>query len=169
MLVALTSHLNLATLHPLLCAPSQRCSRALHLLLLMGLRHSEDALAAYCSYTLTFIQWQQNKLLYIYMYTQWCRSYTQPVYQPGTERVWLDSALSGTVPGMTGFVLQDGVVRANLTEVGAAAHSSLLIKSAALFQLASVSDTCVPAAPITHSFISSFPALPCQSLAACCL
>lgn len=88
---------------------------------------------------------------------------------PGTARVWLDSASSGTVPQTTVFVLQDGFVRANLTEVGAAAHSSLLIKSAALFQLASVSDTCVPAAPITRPFISSFPAHPCQSLAACCL
>lgn len=87
----------------------------------------------------------------------------------GTARVWLDSALSATLPQTMVFVLQDGFVRANLTEVGAAAHSSLLIKSVALFQLASVSDTCVPAAPITHSFISSFPALPCQSLAACCL
>lgn len=54
-LVPLTSHLNLATLHPLLCAPSQLCSRALYLLVLMGLRHSEDPLAAYRSYILTFI------------------------------------------------------------------------------------------------------------------
>lgn len=73
------------------------------------------------------------------------------------------------VPQMKVFVLQVGFVGVKLAEVRAAAHSSLLINAAALFHLASVSDTYVHTAPITHSFISSFPAVPCQSLAARCL
>lgn len=88
---------------------------------------------------------------------------------PRTARVWEGSGSSVKVPQMRVFVLQVGFVGVNLTEVGAAAHSSRLINAAALFHLASVSDTYVHAAPITHSFISPSPAVPCQSLAACCL
>lgn len=89
--------------------------------------------------------------------------------RPRTARVREGSGPSVKVPQMRVFVLQVGFVGVNLTEVGAAAHSSRLINAAALFHLASVSDTYVHAAPITHSFMSPSPAVPCQSLAACCL
>lgn len=84
-----------------------------------------------------------------------------------TARVWVDSGLSVNVPQMKAFVLQAGFVRVNQTEVGAAAHSSLLINAAPLFHLASVSDTYVHAAPITHSFHILLPSCPLSII--CCL
>lgn len=74
---------------------------------------------------------------------------------PRTARVWVDPGLSVNVPQMTAFVLQVGFVRVNLTEAGAVAHSSLPINAAALFQLASVSDTSV--FPSHRSCTPSYP------------